>query len=88
MLANLGRAFLQIGEGVAGLEALSRAVESRPDAAALWRLLGTSLRHTKVVPKGENFRHILMGLFGRGDVNPRDLATAALAFLSHDENTS
>lgn len=88
VLANLGRALLQIGEGLAGLEALSRAIEARPEDATLWRLLATSLRHTKVVPEGEHFRRILVDLFGRSDVNPRDLATAALAFLAHDENTS
>lgn len=88
VLANLGRAFLQIGEGIAGLEALCQAIEARPDGPHLWRLLATSLRHTKVVPEGEQFRHVLMSLFSRSDINPRDLATAALAFLAHDENTS
>jgi tetratricopeptide (TPR) repeat protein/SAM-dependent methyltransferase len=85
LLANLGRAFLQTGDGIAGFEALSQALEMRSDDAGLWRLLATSLRHTKVVPLGEPFRRILLELFDRSDVNPRDLATAALALLAGNE---
>lgn len=84
LLANLGRAYLQIGEGVAGFEALSLAIEARPDEPELWSLLAASLRNTQVVPRGEHFRRILAALFELNTVNPRDLATAALACLAQD----
>lgn len=85
LLANLGRAYLQIGEGVAGFEALSLAIEARPDEPELWSLLAASLRNTKVAPQDEHFRCILTAMFDRNTINPRDLATAALACLAQDQ---
>lgn len=86
LMANLGRAYLQIGDGLAGFEALSHAIEGRPEDAGLWNLLASGLRHTSVVPQSEQFRRILLALFDRGAVNPRDLATAAIASLAHNED--
>lgn len=88
LMANLGSANLQIGEGLAGFEALSHAIEARPDDASLWNLLASGLRHTSVAPQGERFRRILMALFDRSAVNPRNIATAAIAFLKHDDEVA
>jgi Tfp pilus assembly protein PilF/SAM-dependent methyltransferase len=82
--SNLGVARLQLGQGLEGLDDLARAVDLSPQTPGLWRLLASSLRHTKVAPSGEMFRSILLQLFDRDDVNPRNLATAALAVLRQD----
>lgn len=84
LLSNLGIARLQLGQGLEGLNDLARAVELSPHAAGQWRLLASSLRHTKVAPSGEMFREVLLRLFDRDDINPRNLATATLAVLRHD----
>lgn len=86
LLANLGRARLQLGDGQRGLEALSEAIQARPSDAELWRLLATSLRDTRTAPEGEEFRNILLQLFDRSDVNPRDLASAALGVLQQNND--
>jgi tetratricopeptide (TPR) repeat protein/SAM-dependent methyltransferase len=88
LMANLGRAYLQIGDGLEAFQALARAIEARPDDTSLWDLLASGLLHTRVVPRGEEFRHILMMLLGRNSVNPRNLATAAIACLTHDEDVA
>lgn len=83
--SNMGVARLQLGEGVKGLQALARAAELGPGSAEIWRLLSASLRNTKVVPTDETFRAIMLKLFERNDINPRNLATAAIAVLQQDE---
>lgn len=82
--SNLGIARLHLGHGLEGLEDLARAVVLSPQTPELWRLLASSLRNTTVAPSGDLFRGVLLKLFDRDDVNPRNLATAALAVLRHD----
>ena len=84
LLANLGLARLQLGGGLEGLDALAQAVEAAPEDAEAWRRLARALRHTRVAPPTSGFRAVLLKLFGRADVNPRNLATAAVAVLRQD----
>lgn len=84
LLANLGLAWLQLGQGLEGLDALAQAVEAAPEDAEAWRRLARALRHTRVAPATPGFRAMLLKLFDRPDVNPRNLATAAIAVLRQD----
>jgi len=84
LLANLGLARLQLGQGPDGLALLAQAVEAAPGDAEAWRRLAGALRHTRVAPATARFRDLLRQLFDRPDVNPRNLATAALAVLRQD----
>lgn len=84
LLANLGLARLQLGQGPEGLGLLARAVEAAPGDAEAWRRLAGALRHTRVAPATPAFRNILLQLFDRPDVNPRHLATATIAALRQD----
>lgn len=84
LLTNLGLARLQLGSGLEGIDALAQAVEASPEDAEAWRRLARALRHTRVAPSAAGFRAILLKLFERPDVNPRNLATAALAVLRQD----
>lgn len=84
LLTNLGLARLQTGHGVEGLTALAQAVEVAPDAAEGWRRLAGALRDTRIVPEWPGFRPLLEQLFERPDINPRSLATAAVALLRQD----
>ncbi len=84
LLANLGLARLQLGQGPEGLGLLARAVEAAPGDAEAWRRLAGALRHTRVAPATPGFRNILLQLFDRPDVNPRNLATAAIAELRQE----
>ena len=84
LLANLGLARLQLGHGLEGLDALAQAVEAAPEDAEAWRRLARALRHTRVAPATPGFGAILLKLFERPDVNPRNLATAAIAVLRQD----
>ncbi|MBP6878363.1 MULTISPECIES: methyltransferase domain-containing protein [Phenylobacterium] len=84
LLTNLGLALLQLGQGVGGLDALAQAVEAAPDDDGAWRRLARALRHTRVAPATPVFRALLLQLFDRTDVNPRNLATAAIAVLRQD----
>lgn len=86
LLSNFGLAQVQMGKGAEGLEALAEAVRAAPEVAAVWRLLAIHLRDTRIVPAGAQFRSTLLDLFARDDVNPRDLATAALAALAQNES--
>lgn len=79
--AHLAGACLQAGEQPKALDALSEAVGLAPETPTYWRALAGSLRNTKVVPSTPRFRTQLLALFERDDVNPRALATAALAVL-------
>jgi len=81
LLANLGLARLQLGHGMEGLALLAQAVEAAPGDAEAWRRLAGALRHTRLAPPTPAFREILLQLFDRPDVNPRNLATAAIAVL-------
>ncbi len=81
LLANLGLARLQLGHGMEGLALLAQAVEAAPGDAEAWRRLAGALRHTRLAPPAPAFREILLQLFDRPDVNPRNLATAAIAVL-------
>lgn len=84
LLANLGLARLQLGDGLNGLGLLAEAVEIAPGDTEAWRRLASALRHTRVAPSTPGFRKILFQLFERPDVNPRNLATAAIAVLRQD----
>ena len=84
LLANLGLVRLQLGHGSEGLGLLAQSVEAAPEDAEAWRRLAAALRHTRVAPAMPGFRDILLQLFDRSDVNPRNLATAALAVLRQD----
>lgn len=84
LLANLGLARLQLGQGLEGLDALAQAVEAAPGDAEAWRRLARALRRTRLAPATPAFRAILLKLFERPDVNPRSLATAAIAVLRQD----
>ena len=84
LLANLGLARLQLGHGPDGLALLAQAVEAAPGDGEAWRRLAGALRHTRVAPATTGFRDILLQLFDRPDVNPRNLATAAIAVLRQD----
>ncbi|MFD1191031.1 MAG: tetratricopeptide repeat protein [Pseudomonadota bacterium] len=84
LLANLGLARLQLGQGPDGLALLAQAVEAAPGDAEAWRRLAGALRHTRVAPATARFRNILLQLFDRPDVNPRNLATAAIAVLRQE----
>ena len=82
--ANLGSARLRAGETLAGLSALAEAVACAPDQPGFPRLLARELLHLGAVPAGPRFRAVLIALFGRADVDPRLLATAAVAALRQD----
>jgi len=84
LLANLGLARLQLGYGPGGLALLAQAVEAGPQDPEAWRRLAGALRHTRVAPAMPGFRDTLLQLFDRPDVNPRNLATAAIAVLRQD----
>lgn len=85
LLTNLGLARLRLGQGVEGLTAFAKAVEVAPHDAEGWRRLASALRHTRVAPPTPTFREIVLQLFRRPDVNPRNLATAAIAVLRQDQ---
>lgn len=87
LLANLGLALLQIGHGREGLTALGEAVVAAPGEAEGWQRLASALRHTRLAPDSPGFRALLQQLFERPDINPRNLATAALAVLRQDPET-
>jgi tetratricopeptide (TPR) repeat protein/SAM-dependent methyltransferase len=84
LLANLGLARLQLGYGPDGLALLAQAVEAEPQDPEAWRRLAGALRRTRVAPAMPGFRDTLLQLFDRPDVNPRNLATAAIAVLRQD----
>lgn len=84
LLTNLGLAQLRLGHGREGLTALARAVEADPANAEGWRRLAGALRDTRIAPATAGFRSVLEGLFERADINPRNLATAAIAVLRQD----
>lgn len=84
VLANLGRARMEAGDTPGAIAALSEAVDVAPDESAYWRLLAESLSNVKEVPSGSGFRKTLVALFRREDVDPRLLATAAVAAMKHD----
>ncbi|GAB6846086.1 tetratricopeptide (TPR) repeat protein/SAM-dependent methyltransferase [Methylorubrum rhodinum] len=82
--ANLGSARIRAGDTPAGLSALAEAVACAPDEADFRRLLARELLHVGAVPAGPRFRTVLIGLFQRPDIDPRLLATAAVAALRQD----
>ncbi len=82
--ANLGNALIEAGDTLRGLAALSEAVDRAPQEPAYWRLLAESLSNVKEVPSGSGFRKALTALFRREDVDPRLLATAAVAAIRQD----
>lgn len=82
--ANLGSARLEAGAAVEGLAALSEAAASAPSDTKYWRLLARSLNNVKEVPEGARFRKMLIALLRWHDIDPRLLATAAVAALKHD----
>lgn len=82
--ANLGSARLEAGAAVEGLAALSEAAASAPSNTKYWRLLARSLNNVKEVPEGARFRKMLITLLRWDDIDPRLLATAAVAALKHD----
>lgn len=84
LLTNLGLAQLQTGHGLEGISALAQAVEAAPGEAESWRRLASALRNTRVAPASPGFRALIQQLFERPDINPRNLATAALAVLRQD----
>lgn len=84
LLANLGVALLQIGQGLQAFDVLAQAVDIAPGDDEHWRRLAGALRHTRVAPATPAFRDVLCRLFERTDVNPRNLATAALAVIRQD----
>lgn len=84
VLANLGRARMDAGDTPGAIAALSEAVDVAPDEPAYWRLLAESLSNVKEVPSGSGFRKALVALFRREDVDPRLLATAAVAAMKQD----
>lgn len=86
LLTNLGVSLLQLGQGLAALNALAQAVEAAQEDDESWRRLASALRDTRVAPTTAAFRGILHRLFKREDINPRNLATAALAVLRQDED--
>ena len=84
--ANLGTALIGTGAHADGLDALIDAVVLAPDVSAYWRMLASNLRHRKVVPQRPGFREILQKLLVRADINPRSVATAAVAVLKNDQD--
>ncbi|MCI3130786.1 class I SAM-dependent methyltransferase [Phenylobacterium aquaticum] len=86
LLTNLGVSLLHLGQGLPALNALAQAVEAAQEDDEGWRRLASALRDTRVAPGTAAFRGILLRLFERVDINPRNLATAAIAVLRQDEN--
>lgn len=81
VFVNLGIAYLNIGRGIEGFEALSQGILAAPGRSEAWWLLANGLRNTRAVPDGEDFSNLLLKLFERSDINPRNLTTAAIAVL-------
>lgn len=88
VLANLGSAMLQTGEGVEGLSALAQAVTLLPESDEISHLLAQNLRHVRVVPEGEAFEAVLQRLLERSDISPSSLASAAVATLKSQPDMS
>lgn len=86
LLTNLGVALLQLGQGLPALNALAQALEAAQEDDESWRRLASALRDTRVAPTTTAFRGMLHRLFERADINPRNLATAAIAVLRQDED--
>lgn len=84
LFANAGLLRLQRGAALEGFEALAEAIHRAPEMPEFWRLLGQHLRDTKVIPKTEAFRNLVLSLLARPDVDPTALATAAVALLKRD----
>lgn len=82
--ANLGKAQIEAGDTPQGLLALKEAVDRAPEEPMYWRLLARSLSNVKEVPRDEDFGKILFALFQHNDVDPRLLATAAVAAIKQD----
>ena len=83
--ANLGVARVASGLFLQGLHALCESIECDPGWSGAWRLLAQNLGNAAVIPGHARFRDYLLSLLTRPDINPRALATAALAILKQDE---
>lgn len=79
--ANLGQAHIDAGSVPEGLRGLAEAVNCAPNDPTYWRALALNLNNVKVVPPGVSFRKKLIALLQRQDIDPRLLATAAIASL-------
>lgn len=88
MWANLGVANLRLGRLPQALTALTEATTHEPGNAEFWRLFANGLNNVAVVPPTVQFRAALLRLFLREDINPRNLATAALLTLRRDHDTA
>ena len=82
--ANLGVARISSGLFKQGLQALCDAIDCDRGWVDAWRLLAQYLGNAAVIPQHARFREYLLSLFARADINPRSLATAALAILKRD----
>jgi Tfp pilus assembly protein PilF/SAM-dependent methyltransferase len=83
--ANLGVARIANGFFEQGLHALCEAIDCDRGWADAWRLLAQHLANAAVIPQHARFREYLLCLFARADINPRALATAAMALLKRDD---
>jgi tetratricopeptide (TPR) repeat protein/SAM-dependent methyltransferase len=86
--SNLGSARLDCGAATEGIDALTEAVACAPEVPEYWRYLAHKLLHIAVVPTSARFREVLLALFDREDINPRDLTTAAVSVLKSDPATA
>jgi tetratricopeptide (TPR) repeat protein/trans-aconitate methyltransferase len=88
LYSNVGLAWLQAGEPIKGIHALTQATQCAPGNDKYWRLLSEKLLHIKVAPPSLEFRETLIQLFLRADINPSTLATAAVALLKADNQVA
>ncbi len=88
MWANLGVANLRLSRVPQALTALTEAITREPGNDDFWRLLASSLNNVAAVPSTPQFRAALLQLFAREDINPRNLASAAVLTLSRDHKAA
>ncbi len=86
VMANLGSALLQSGDGDKGLAMLTDAATLLPQSDEITHLLAQALQHVRAVPEGQAFRDALRRLVERNDIDPRVLSSAGVATLKSEPN--